>query len=102
MLMAATSDDPRYSIAASDGGLFIDIVTQPGIGKIRGNGNLNYNGSQLNSHTAFVPEKPSEQNRSQSPMAGASRSPASCLRPPPDSFAPLWSTLRGLSTCVLI
>jgi Carboxypeptidase regulatory-like domain/TonB dependent receptor len=46
------------------GGLFIDIVTQPGIGKIRGNGNINYNGSQLNSHTAFVPEKPSEQNRS--------------------------------------
>ena len=46
------------------GGLFIDIVTQPGIGKLRGNGNVNYNGSQLNSHTAFVPEKPSEQNRS--------------------------------------
>jgi len=47
----------------SIGGLFIDILTQPGVGPIRGNGSINYNGSQLNSHTAFVPEKPDEQNR---------------------------------------
>ena len=28
MLLAATSDEPRYSIAASDGGLFIDIADE--------------------------------------------------------------------------
>lgn len=45
------------------GGLFIDIVTQPGIGPIRGNGNINYNNSALNSHTKFVPITPPEQQR---------------------------------------
>jgi len=46
------------------GGLFIDIVTQPGIGPIRVNGGMNYNGSQLNSHTRFTPKKGPEQQRS--------------------------------------
>ena len=45
------------------GELFIDIVTQPGMGKLRVNGGLGYNGSALNSRTALQPKKGPEQNR---------------------------------------
>jgi hypothetical protein len=45
------------------GGLFIDIITQPGVGPIRGNGNFGFNGSALNGRTAFTPKKGPEQNK---------------------------------------
>lgn len=47
----------------SIGELFIDIVTQPGMGPLRVNGNLGYNGSALNSRTQLQPKKGPEQNR---------------------------------------
>jgi len=45
------------------GELFIEIVTQPGTGKLRFSGGLGYNGSALNSRTALQPKKGPEQNR---------------------------------------
>jgi hypothetical protein len=45
------------------GGLFIDIITQPGVGPMRGNGNMLFNSSALNGRTEFTPEKGPEMNR---------------------------------------
>jgi hypothetical protein len=45
------------------GGLFIDIITQPGMGPIRTNVNMGFSGSVLNGRTEFTPVKGPEAQR---------------------------------------
>lgn len=48
------------------GGLFIDIITQPGVGPIRSNVNLGLSSSALNGRTEYTPTKGPEMNRNMS------------------------------------
>jgi hypothetical protein len=45
------------------GSTFVDVITQPGVGPIRGGANMSFRDSALNARNPFAPTKGAEQNR---------------------------------------